>query len=183
MEVPMPSSAARLGMVLLGVAGLAGCAALPPPMPAAPPTAAAPPAADLDQVFLDRAATGTAGEVALGELARARGVAPAVREFGGRIAVEHRRVHARLLALARRLRRLPNEAPPDVGRLAALSGPAFDRQFIADQVTDQREALGLFDSEAAAGRDPRLRAFAREWLPMLRRDLGRAQALAAGAGL
>ena len=179
----MPPSAFRLGLAMLVALMLAACApgSFYPAGPAAVATPTSPPVS-LDQQFLDRAATGTWGEVALGELAHERGFAPAVRRFGAHIAYEHRRVHARLIALARRLHLYPNAGASDISRLAALSGPQFDRQFIADQVTDQREALGLFESEAQLGRNPRLRSFAREWLPLLRRDLHRAESLAARLG-
>jgi putative membrane protein len=179
----MPPSAFRLGLAMLVLVMLAACApgAFYPGAPAAP-AGPAPPPVSLDQNFLDHAATGSRGEVALGELARRRGYALAVRRFGAHIVYRHRRIHARLIALARRLGMLPNIAIPDISRLEGQAGPEFDRAFLADQVTDQREALGLFESEAQRGRILRLRRFAREWVPLLRGDLRRAEALAARLG-
>lgn len=177
----MPPSAIRLGLVIVVVAALAACA--PGTFyPGGPGPAAGTAPVSIDQNFLDRAATGSRGEIALGELARDRGVARAVRRFGAHIVYRHRRIHARLMALARRLGMLPNVGTSDIGRLEGLAGPQFDRAFIADQVTDQREALGLFESEARAGKIPRLRRFAREWLPLLRGDLRRAERIAARLG-
>jgi putative membrane protein len=170
----------RLGLAVLVVAALAACA--PGSFYPAGPATAAPPPVSLDENFLDRAATGTRGEVALGELARQRGAALAVRRFGAHIAYRHRRIHARLIGLARRLGMRVSPGVSDTSRLAALSGPPFDRAFLADQLTDQREALFLFESEAQRGEIPRLRRFAREWLPLLRRDLRRAETLAARVG-
>ena len=86
------------------------------------------------------------------------------------------------MALARQLNQVPNPETPDLSQLTALSGPDFDRLFIADQVKNQREALTLFESEAQAGQDPRLRRFARERIPMLRRDLAQAESIAARFG-
>jgi len=77
---------------------------------------------------------------------------------------------------------VPNPMMANLGELAQLSGPEFDRQFIADQVKDQREALALFENGANMAQDPRLRRFAREWLGALRRDLARAERIAAQLG-
>lgn len=142
-------------------------------------TSPARPPISVDQDFLNRAATGTWGEVALGRLAMERGSTHTVRQFGAHIAYQHRRVHAKLIALARRLHMSAKPGIIDTSRLEALSGAEFDRYFIADQVNDQREALHLFENEAEHGRNPHLRHFARERLPPLRRDLRRAEILAA----
>jgi putative membrane protein len=183
MEAPMARSAARFSISTLALVALAACAAqptTPAPAPAPPPIIAAP--VNPDQDFLNRAVTGTAAQVELGRLAQRQGAAPAVRAFGSQIAAEHARMNARLTALSQRLGMVPNPVAPDLSGMAALSGPEFDRQFIADQVKNQREALGLYESEAQAGQNPRLRSVARESLPMLRRDLRRTEELAARLG-
>ena len=77
---------------------------------------------------------------------------------------------------------VPNAAMPQPGQLAALFGPEFDRQFMADQMKNQQEALALFDGEARIGQEPQLRQFAREWLPLLRRDLQRAEVITTRTG-
>ena len=177
----MAGSAARFGISALAVLALAACAAAPP-APTPPAIAAPAPPVSPDQDFLNRAATGTGNEIELGRLARERGTAASVRAFGAHIAAEHSRMHAGLMALARQLNQVPNATPVDLSQLAALSGPDFDRQFIADQVKIQREALALFESEAQAGQDPRPRRFARERVPTSRRDLQRAESIAAGLG-
>jgi putative membrane protein len=164
---------------------LVACAAqstTPATAPGPPPAIAAPAPVNPDQDFLNRAMTGTGAQVELGRLAQQQGAAPAVRAFGSQIAAEHARMHARLTSASQRLGMVPNAAAPDLSGLTALSGPEFDRQFIADQVKNQREALGLFESEAQAGQTPRLRAVARESLPTLRRDLRRTEELAARLG-
>jgi putative membrane protein len=181
----MVRSAARLGASTLALVALAACAAGPiATAPAATPAVAAtaPLGVNSDQDFLDRAATGTGAEVELGRLARQRGVAPAVRTFGATIAAEHSQAHARLVGLARRLGMNPNATTPDLSRLTALSGANFDREFMVDQVNNQREALGLFEGEAQTGRDPQLRRFARDRVPLLQRDLRRAEDIAARLG-
>jgi putative membrane protein len=143
---------------------------------------AAAPGDGTDRLFIDRAATGTGGEFELGQLAEHNGYSRAVRSLGAHIAYEHSRLQARLMAIAQRLGVDPHMTPWNLGPMIVLSGPEFDRQFMTDQVADQRQALALFESEAQTGANPQLRHFARESLPLLRRDLGRAEALAAKAG-
>jgi putative membrane protein len=173
----MTRSAARFGIAIAAAFVLAGCVARPVTTPAP-----APPPVSPDQDFLNRAATGTGSEIQLGELARQRGYSPAVRSFGAHIAAEHGRIHARLIALAQRLGMVASERTPNLAPMAVLSGPQFDAAFMADQVTDHRQAVTLFEGEAQAGLDPRLRYFAREWVPALRRDLRRAEYLAPRGG-
>jgi putative membrane protein len=168
----------RLGLSIAVFLALSGCATgtFWSTMPGL--TSPARPPVSVDQDFLNRAATGTWGEVALGQLALEHGSAPTVRRFGAHIAYEHRRVHASLIALAHRLHMSAKPGSFDTNWLESLSGAEFDREFIADQVNDQREALGLFEREAEHGHSHQLRRFARERLPFMRRDLRRAEILA-----
>jgi putative membrane protein len=75
-------------------------------------------------------------------------------------------------------------AVADSGRQAAatvlqgLQGAMFDRQYVEQQITDQRVALALFGAEAERGQDPDLRAFAQQYLPTLQSHLDQLTALA-----
>ena len=183
----MPRSTARFILSSFALFALAACVAPPAPAPPSPPKAAMAPAtvaapAASDQDFVNRAVAGTAVEVENSRLARTQAASPAVRSFGGHIAVEHGRLNAQVLSLAQRDGFVPNAAPPGPGPLASRSGPDFDRQYVADQVNTLRQAVELFATEAQAGRDPHLRDFARRSLPELQRDLARARALAARMG-
>lgn len=65
------------------------------------------------------------------------------------------------------------------GVLEALSGSAFDSEYIAIQLAEHSMALALFSREARVGRDAGLRAFAERTIPVLHRHLDMAEALAA----
>ena len=174
----MPRSPARLAVSAFALLILAACAQ----QQAAAPPAAAPAPLTSDQQFVDRAALGTASEAELGQLARTRAASPAVRAFANRIIADHRQAHARLSTLERRIGLLPASSPPPRSQLAALFGADFDRQFMADQVKNHQEAIGLFQAESQTGQDPRLRRYANDTLPMLYRNLQQAQAIAARLG-
>jgi putative membrane protein len=62
------------------------------------------------------------------------------------------------------------------------SGAAFDRGFIAAQVTAHQNAIALFEKEASGGSDPDLKAFAAKQLPTLRAHLKQAQDLQSKLG-
>jgi predicted outer membrane protein len=182
----MPRSTARFVLAGSAAFALAACVAQPPPPP---PAAAAAPAplvaapASSDQDFVNRAVAGTQFEVENAGLARTQSASPAVRTFARHIALEHSRLNAEVLSLARRDAMVPNAAPSGPGALASLAGPDFDRQYMASQVNILQQAVALFQGEAQAGQDPRLRYFARRSLPMLQSDLARAQAVAARMGV
>jgi putative membrane protein len=181
MEIRMPrspTSAVLWGLVLLA---LGGCAQRQAAVPALPPVATSAPLTG-DQNFVDRAALGTSSEIQLGRLARTRALSPAVRSFAARIITDHRQAHARLKMIERHLQMAPTTAPAPQSQLAAQFGADFDRQFMADQIQNHQEAIQLFQAEAQAGQDPRLRKYASDNLPILYRDLQEAQAIAARLG-
>jgi len=177
-EMQMPRSPTPLALMALALLVLTGCAqqeAAAPPTPTPAPLSS-------DQNFVDRAALGTSSEVELGRLARTRAQSPAVRAFAARITNDHRQAHARLRTLERRLQMAAQPVKPPPNRLATLSGADFDRQFIADQVQNHREAIQLFQDEARLGQDPRLRKYATDNLPMLYRNRQEAEAIRARLG-
>jgi putative membrane protein len=186
----MPRSTTRFVFSGFALLALAACAmqsppappvaAAPPPPPVPAPTVAAP--AFSDQDFVSRAVAGTALEVETGRLARTQAASPSVRAFGRQIAYEHARLHYQVLAIAQQEGVMPNAAPPNPGQLAALTGPEFDRQYMANQVDTLQQAIALFESEVQSGQDSRLRNVAARTLPALHRDLARAQAIAARMG-
>jgi len=159
---------------------LAGCAQQQAAAPTPPIAAPAP--LTSDQNFVDRAALGTGTEVELGRLGRTRAVSPAVRAFADRIIADHRQAHARLTRLERSIHMAAMSVAPPANQLANLSGPQFERAFMADQIKNHQEAIQLFQAEAQGGQDPRLRKYASDMLPMLYRNLQDAQAIAARLG-
>jgi putative membrane protein len=67
-------------------------------------------------------------------------------------------------------------------RLAKLSGDAFDKAYMRDMVMDHRQDVAAFKREAAAGKDPDLKAWAAKILPTLQDHLKMAQDTAAKVG-
>jgi putative membrane protein len=89
---------------------------------------------------------------------------------------EHTRAGALVAQLAQQLNtELPTE--PDALHLVALDalstrrGRAIDEAYIYQMILDHEQAIRLFRNEIAVGTDPKVKAFARANVPVLRRHL------------
>lgn len=169
---------ARCLLVLCAFAplGLAAQAAEPPTL------------ARADQDFVARATGDNAFQIALAR--RVLGQAPSerARELAQHVLDDHTRLNAELARLA--TRRLTQGASPpspvtptrDIDQhLAGLQGAALEQAFAGLMIRDHRGVLPVFEQEARAGDDPRLRAFAQSALPLLQGHLSMAEALAKAA--
>jgi putative membrane protein len=151
-----------IGCSSMGPTGISGSSS---------PAAASLTAADAN--FIAQAAYGGWGEIALGKLAQNQASSPAVREFGAMMVTDHTKANRDLAAIAK-AHGISPPTMPDPGRQAVataldrLSGPAFDRQYVQQQIADHELSMVLFDNEANNTMDPDLRSFARTYAPVIR---------------
>jgi putative membrane protein len=130
----------------------------------------------LDRTFIAQSAYGSLGEAALGRLAVTQAGSQGVRDFGRMMVEEHDRINAELITLATAKGVVPPSAP-DPGRqavsgmLAKLSGSAFDRQYVPQQLADHETELTLLRGEARYGQDADVRAFAERTAPIVERHI------------
>jgi putative membrane protein len=147
-------------------------------------TSTAPVLAPQDRDFLERAAEGSNGEIAMGRLATSRALRPDVRAFGQTLVADHTTMNARLAAIAARRRIvLPSslgEHQAGYDRLVDLRREAFDQEFLQVMNEDHDSAYQLFRSEADGGADPELKAFAAWALPLIETHLTHAKSAARG---
>jgi putative membrane protein len=66
----------------------------------------------------------------------------------------------------------------EVEHLSKLQGAAFDEGYVKRMVDDHEKAISLFEAQAKQGKDEKIKAFARDGLPILREHLRGAKALA-----
>ncbi|HEY1605926.1 MAG TPA: DUF4142 domain-containing protein [Allosphingosinicella sp.] len=156
----------RLTLLALVVAPFVATAAQAAPAPA----------------FLKMVAQTDNAEIAVGDMAAQRGASPAARDFGRRLASDHKAHLQKVQDLAGRMHiRLPGGvAPADAAtgrRLSHMRGPAFDRAFANAMVAGHRKAIAAFQAQARTG-DRGTAALARDTLPTLREHLRMAQGLA-----
>jgi len=143
--------------------------------------------AGADREFVLAAGMGSVGQVKVGQLAIERAVSNEVKRFATRMVEEHGKSSTELTSLAREK---DAPAPPDAGaeqkvalaRLAALSGAAFDRAYMAQMVADHRREIAAFRSHLRTSKDPVVKAWISKKLPALRMHLRTAREIAARVG-
>lgn len=135
--------------------------------------------------FANEAASAGLYELAGGQMAAAKASAPDVRAYGNLLAERQRATHGELQRLASAHGLV---LPADVetterlklDRLARLSGPAFDREFVQTVgVNDRQTTIARFAAARRSVRDPQLVAWIDKTLPDLQRQLQQAQTLVA----
>ena len=141
------------------------------PPPANTPARGVPPRHD-DRAFVMEAGPGGLAEVELGRLAAQKGQSADVKRFGQRMVADHSKANAELKKLAASkgitLPAVMNEEQKaERDKLAKLSGPEFDREYMALMVEDHDKDVAAFQEEAKDGSDPDIKSFAAKTLPTL----------------
>ena len=110
-----------------------------------------------------------------GQLAPPRSTNPAVLEAASTIVADRTQANQELtsLAMARGITPPTGPNPGQLGAVAILqpmTGRAFDVAYLQEQAEGDVVEIALFQSEEQSSLDPELRAFAQNYLPVLRRD-------------
>ena len=141
-----------------------------------------------DSAFYKNAAEGGMAEVELGKLAQEKSSSQGVKDFGAMMVSDHSAANEKLKGIAA-TKGVNLPTSPSMGQVATktklevLSGSAFDKSYIKGMIKDHEEDIKEFQKEAASGRDPDAKAFAKASLPMLRAHLKKIQSIAASAGV
>lgn len=129
-----------------------------------------------DKKFVKKSALGGMTEVELGKLAAQKGASDAVKQFGQRMVDDHSKANDQLKQFASKSSievpaALDSKHQSRVDKMAKLSGPAFDKAYLKDQVKDHEHDVDEFKSEAQYGSDPNIKQFAMQTLPTLQEHL------------
>ena len=129
-----------------------------------------------DAHFVKMAAISGMAEVNDGQLAAKMGATATVRNLGSKMVADHTAANNQLMAIAQKegatvpaMVDAPHAAMS--AKLKMLSGGAFDKQYLHDQLLGHEQAIALFKAEAATGSDPALKSFASTTLPTLQQHL------------
>jgi putative membrane protein len=133
-----------------------------------------------EERFVKEAASGGLMEVELGKIAAEKGSHQRVKEFGKRMQADHSKANAQLKKIASSkgvdLPTQPSgEHKSTMDKLTKLSGAEFDREYMSAMVDDHKEDIEKFQTQADKGKDPELKKFASENLPILKKHLELAQ--------
>lgn len=141
-----------------------------------------------DASFVAAAAAGNLAEARLGTLVEDHGGTAAVKEFGRWMSTDHRFANQRLKAVAAPLQlwqkpHLNHHQEAMEKKLEHLHGIAFDRAYMKDMVNDHAKTIAKFRKEAEQGRNPQIKRYAHNLLPVLDQHAKEARRLAGGAGM
>lgn len=138
--------------------------------------------ADDQHDFAVKAANGGMAELEAARLAREKSPSADVKAFAAMMLTDHQKANEELKALAGRKTitlpaRIGEDAQEDIDELAKLSGADFDKRYIRLMVDDHEEDVKLFKKAAEDSRDPDLKAFAANTLPVIQHHLERINAI------
>ncbi|RYU80080.1 DUF4142 domain-containing protein [Hymenobacter persicinus] len=133
-----------------------------------------------DAEFMVDAASDGLLEVELGKLAQQKGTAPAVKEFGQRMATQHSEVNTALRTLAEQKgivlpAGLGGKQQKTYQELAGLPSTEFDRRYLETMVDDHANDVDAFDDMSEDAYDGDIRGFAAKYLPTLKEHLDMAK--------
>jgi len=130
-----------------------------------------------------KAAAGGLAEVELGQLAVKNGSSEEVKQFGQRMINDHSKANDELKQIASQEHvKLPSE--PDQQdratkeRLEKLSGAEFDQAYMSQMVNDHKKDVAEFERVSRSARNPAVKDFAQQTLPVLRGHLKQAEQIA-----
>ena len=129
-----------------------------------------------DREFVREAASGGMMEVQLGKLAAERASSSQVKEFGSRMQKDHSKANDELKKIAAKKDiKLPAELEAKhkstVNKFTKLKGAEFDREYMENMVDDHKEDIEKFQRQADKGKDPDIKKFAQDHVPILKKHL------------
>jgi putative membrane protein len=125
--------------------------------------------------FIIQASIGNLQEVGMGRLAAQQANSSQVKAFAQQMVDDHSKAETQLMQLIRsRSFQIPHEATdPPVEDLMLKNTPAkdFDRVYVHMMAAGHRQTVQLYEKYALTGKDPDVRAFAQQMLPVLKNHL------------
>jgi putative membrane protein len=138
-----------------------------------------------DKDFVEEAAQGGMAEVELGRLAAQKGSSGQVKTFGQQMVSDHERANQKLMMIASgKGLKVPTDTDAmhkmAKKRMEGMSGAEFDTQYLKSQVADHEKMVKLMSEQSKSGKDPELKAFAAETLPIVQRHLDMVKSMQQG---
>ncbi len=132
--------------------------------------------------FAVKAANGGMSEVQMGKIAQERGTSKEVKDFGAMMVRDHTKANDELKALAANKNiTLPAAVSDDMQKhmddLNKTNPKDFDKDYINMMVSDHKDDINDFESEAKNSKDSSFKNFAVKTLPTLYKHLGAAKAI------
>ena len=138
---------------------------------------------DTDSTFVKKAAQSGLAEVELGQLATQKAFSEEVKKFGQRMVDDHTKAYEQLKQVAAEKnidvpQQLDAKDKATKAHLEKLSGQQFDRLYMKDMVRDHQKDVAEFERESKIAKDPAIKNFAQQTLPILKDHLKEAEKIA-----
>ncbi|MCI0379337.1 MAG: DUF4142 domain-containing protein [Gemmataceae bacterium] len=137
-----------------------------------------------DTDFLVKAVSTGIFEVKISEQATKNANDTDVKAFAQKLATEHKQLNQNLLKHAQQTKTavatdLAKDKQARLDQLGKLTGAAYDREFMKQNIEGHEASVKLFKNQSEKGQIAELRKFAQEVLPTIERHLKEARAIAA----
>ena len=139
-----------------------------------------------DQQFVDFAAQTDMVEANLGQLAGTVASSQPVKDYAATLVTDHTNDFHQLHDAAQKA----NLKVPDaidtksnkamIDPFQKLKGSAFDHRYVRDMIAGHTKAIDVYTKEAADAKDPALKSYAEDALPVLQKHLADAQGIEKG---
>jgi putative membrane protein len=132
--------------------------------------------------FLNDAARGSMAEIEMARLALKNSSDPAIKAFAQRLVNDHTAANRDLMSLAAKKEvtlpaEMNNREKAAVQKLSALTGAAFNTEFIQQMVKDHEIAVALYRRASVMNTDADVKEFAAKALPDLEAHLQTARSM------
>ncbi|WP_433512333.1 DUF4142 domain-containing protein [Nonomuraea sp. CA-143628] len=129
-----------------------------------------------DRTFLRQAHQGNLAEIQAGQAAQDMGASEAVRKLGAKLVSDHTKMDDDVSRVAKQVGvDLPDKPSAvqrrQLGELAAKSGEAFDRAWLAAQIAGHRQSLANGAKELRKGSSPEVKQLATDAKPIVQTHL------------
>jgi putative membrane protein len=136
-----------------------------------------------DQQFVDFAAQTDMVEANLGQLAQTASSSQPVKDYAQMLVTDHTNDFQQLYAAAHQVNlNLPNAIDAENNRtmiapFQRLKGAAFDHRYAREMLAGHTKAIAIYKKEAADAKNPAVKSYAEETLPVLQKHLAGAKDL------
>jgi putative membrane protein len=138
------------------------------------------PSSNPDQDFVTKAAQGNSAEIELGKMVAAKTKDPNVKQFAQMMVKDHTTALNQLQELAQTKNlnlndNLPDDAKSLQEKLSSDTGKQFDKDYMDGMVQDHQKDVQEFTEESQNAKDPAVKQWASNTLPVLQKHLQKAQ--------
>ena len=138
------------------------------------------PSSNPDQDFVTKAAQGNSAEIELGKMVAAKTKDRNVKQFAQMMVKDHTTALNQLQELAQTKNlnlndNLPDDAKSLQEKLSSDTGKQFDKDYMDGMVQDHQKDVQEFTDESQNAKDPAVKQWASNTLPVLQKHLQKAQ--------